>query len=344
MPNPAAQSSPDVPPHAALLQMLTAKWVSVAISTVAKFGIADLLTDGPRTAQELAGLTSTHPDALARLLRATASIGIFEEDENGRFAQTPLSDPLRSDARPSVRGMAMMLLDEWHHSGWGQFPWVLETGRPALEKLYGKSSFEWLFEDPSRGENFNNAMTGLSAADAPLFAAAYDFSKARHIVDIGGGHGMLLAEILQGNPEVRGTLFEMPDVIEGARKAPHLKPFEDRCQLATGSFFEWIPEDADIYLMKHILHDWNDEDCGRILTKIHEAAKPGSKLLIAEWVLAPRNEPSFGKFVDLEMLVVAGGRERNEEEWRELLSTNGFRLERIIAVPNQQCLLEATPL
>jgi hypothetical protein len=334
-----APSTP--PPHAVLLQMIVGKWVSSMISTVAHFAIADHLESGPKTINELAALTKTNQRALYRLLRAAASFGIFIELEDGRFAQTPLSEPLRSNATPCVRNLAMMLRDEFHVNSWQELPWVVETGRPASFKLYGKPMFDYLSEDPSRAVNFNNAMTDMSSDSAAL-ASAYDFSVFGHLVDMAGGHGMLLAAILEQTPKLRGTLFELPYIIEQAKKAPLLAPFAGRCEFAAGSFLESVPP-ADAYIMKHIIHDWDDERSIRILSNCRKAIRPGGKLLIADQVLPPRNEPGIGKLMDLEMMVLPGGLERTAEEWRELFTASGFKLERIIPTPALQCLIEGSP-
>ncbi len=325
------------------MQILLGKWASMAVSAAAKFGIADHLEGGPKSAQELAKLTGTNEDALYRLLRTTSSLGVFSETEDGRFAQTPLSDTLRTSARPSTRAMAMMLLEDWHMQSWNEIAWSVETGQPAPRKLWDGNLFDWLHADPKRAESFDRAMSSVSTTDAPLIAQAYDYSGFRHLVEIGGGEGKLLATILEQNPNLHGTLFELPEVIESARGAGFWSRIKERCQLQGGSFFESLPDGADAYLMKHILHDWDDPEAGEILDAIRRAARPASKLLIAEWVLSGANEPSPGKLIDLEMLIMPGGRERTEPQWRELLSAHGFRLERVIPVPNQQCLLEATP-
>src|SRR5579863_3320864 len=274
------------PPHAVLLQMITGKWVSSMISTVAHFAIADHLESGPKSITELAGLTKTNERALYRLLRASASLGVFTELEDGRFAQTALSEPLRSNAKPCVRNMAMMMRDDWHLHAWQELPWVVETGRPASFKLYGKAMFDYLSEDPSRAVNFNNAMTDISSDSAAL-VGAYDFSGFDHLVDVAGGHGMLLAAILQQTPKLRGTLFEMPYVIEQAKKAPMLAPFAGRCEFVAGSFLDSVPP-ANAYVMKHIIHDWDDEKSIKILSNCRKAIRPGGKLLVVDHVLPPR--------------------------------------------------------
>jgi hypothetical protein len=338
------QPSQAPPPHAALLQMILGKWVSSAISAAAHFGIADHLESGPKSPRELASLTGTQERPLYRLLRANASVGVFTELEDGRFAQTPLSEPLRTDARPCVRHMAMMLTDDWHIRCWEQLPWCIETGQPASYKLHGKGMFDWMAQHPEKTGNFNQAMTDLSSGDAGAVVQSYDFSRFEHVVDVAGGHGALLAAILDQAPNLRGTLVEMPHVIEGARKAGLLDRFANRCTLEAASMFEHVPSDADAYIMKFIIHDWYDPECIKILGNCRQGIRPGGRLLVVDQVVPARNEPGPAKLMDLEMLVLPGGMERTEKEFRELFAASGFRLERIIHTPALQCIIEGVPV
>ncbi len=331
-----------MPPHAALLQMLTGKWLSIGISMAARFGVADHLETGPRTADELAAATGIHGPSLYRLLRALASVGVFSETEDGRFTNTPLSDLLRSNSKPSVRNMAMMLLDDWHLDIWREAPWTLATGKAAPFKVWGKQGFERFAEHPEDAVNFNNAMTDMSTADSAPTAAAYDFSGFRDIVDVGGGLGMLLSEILKKTPGLRGILFEMPYFIDKVRASPLLQPYADRCEVVAGSFFESVPE-ADAYILKHIIHDWDDEKSKAILSTCRKSIRPGGKLLLAEAVVPPRNEPGFVKILDLEMLMI-GGLERTEQQYRDLYASAGFRLDRIIPTRGPMQIIEGSPV
>jgi len=323
--------------------MLLGKWVSSAISAAAHFGIADHLESGPKSPEELASLTGTQERSLYRLLRATASVGVFTELEDGRFAQTPLSEPLRSNARPSVRHMAMMLTDDWHIRSWEQLPWCVETGKPASYKLNGMPMFDWMGQHPEKTVNFNQAMTDLSQGDAAAILQSYDFSRFEHVVDVAGGHGTLLAEILDQAPKLRGTLFDMPHVIDGAKKSGILDRFANRCTLEAGSFFESLPA-ADAHVMKYIIHDWYDPECIKILGNCRKGIRPGGRLLVVDQVVPGRNEPGVAKLMDLEMLVLPGGMERTEQQFRELFAASGFRLERIIPTPGIQCIIEGIPV
>ena len=327
-----------------MLQMILGKWVSSAISAAAHFGIADHLESGPKSLEQLASLTGTQERPLYRLLRANASVGVFTELEDGRFAQTPLSEPLRSSATPSVRHMAMMLTDDWHIRCWEQLPWSVETGKPASYKLHGTGMFDWMAQHPEKTGNFNQAMTDLSQGDAAAVVQSYDFSRFEHIVDVAGGHGALLAEILNQAQKLRGTLVEMPHVIEGAKKAGLLDRFANRVTLEAGSMFESVPAGADAYLMKFIIHDWYDAECIKILSQCRKGIRPGGRLLVIDQVVPGRNQPGIAKLMDLEMLVLPGGMERTEKEFRELFAASGFRLERIIPTPGILCIIEGVPV
>jgi len=324
--------------------MVLGKWVSNAISAAAHFGIADHLESGPKSPKDLASLTGTQEQPLYRLLRANASVGVFTELEDGRFAQTPLSEPLRSNAKPCVRNVAMMLTDDWHTRSWEQLPWCLETGKPASYKLNGMGMFDWMARNPEKTVNFNNAMTDFSQGDSAAILQSYDFSHFEHIVDVAGGHGTLLAAILDQAPKLRGTLFDMAHVIEGAKKAGILERFGSRCSLETGSFFDSVPVGADAYIMKFIIHDWYDPECIKILGHCRKGIRTGGRLLVVDQVVPAGNEPSISKIVDLEMLVLPGGMERTEHQFRALFEASGFRLERVIPTPGVQSIIEGIPV
>jgi hypothetical protein len=281
---------------------------------------------------------------LYRLLRANASVGVFTELEDGRFAQTPLSEPLRTNAKPCVRNMAMMLTDDWHVRFWEQLPWCVETGKPASYKLNGMPMFDWMAQNPGKTVNFNNAMTDLSQGDSAAVTQSYDFSVFEHIVDVAGGHGTLLAAILDQAPKLRGTLVEMPHVIEGAKKAGILDRFANRSTLEAVNILESVPAGADAYIMKSIIHDWYDPECIKILSGCRKGIRPGGRLLVVDQVVPAGNEPAMSKIVDLEMLVLPGGMERTEKEFRELFAASGFRLERIVPTPGILCIIEGVPV
>ncbi len=319
-----------IPPHAALLQMTwIAPLLAFAISHLARLRIPDLLKAGPKPADELARELGANPDALYRLMRATAAAGVLAEDPDGRFSQTPMSDLLRSDAVPSFRAMAMMMTEEWQLRGCERLDYCVRTGKVTPELVYGKPIFEYFRENPEEAANFNAAMTSMSSVESPAVAEAYDFDGIGSIVDVGGGHGLLLATILARYPGMKGTLYDRPDVIEGAKSGP-LASVIDRCTFVGGDMFASVPAAADAYIMKYIIHDWPDDLCRKILQACRDGVNPGGKLLVVDCVIKRSNEVDWGKVLDLEMLMFPGGRERTEEQFRKLLASAGWRLNRII--------------
>lgn len=333
-----------MPAHVVLHEMLAGKWVSTMISALAHFAVADHLASGPRPLKVLADLTHTKERSLYRLLRAAASFGIFTELEDGRFANTPLSEPLRSDAVPCVRNMALMMLDDFHVNSWANIAWCVENGKPAAFKMFGMHAFEWFAQHPEKTVNFHNAMSDLSQVDSPVLAGAYDFSKFHSVMDVAGGLGTLLAAILARTPGLRGVLFEVPPVAEKAKHSPILEADRDRVSFLGGSFLDEVPAGCDAYILKHIIHDWEDADATHILKNARKAMRPDARLLVIEQVVSPRNQPGTAKIMDLEMMVLPGGRERTEPEWKELLASAGFRLERVIPTPVPQHIIEAIPV
>jgi hypothetical protein len=322
--------------------MLNGAHVAGALACLAKLGIADLVEAGPKSVEELAGKLGVQAHPLYRLMRATASIGVLSEGADGRFSQTPLSGVLRQDAHPSLRFMAIMGGTEWHARGWAELEYSVRTGKPTLEKLYGKPAFELFPDYPEWAGIFHNAMTEMSMLDSPAVAEAYSFEGIHSIVDVAGGHGLLLATILQRNPSMKGTLYEAPAVIEGARSGP-LKPVMDRCTLISGDMFATVPAGFDAYIMKHIIHDWPDDVCINILKSCRAGANAAGRLLVVDEVILPGNDFAPGKFLDLQMLLFPGGMERTEQQFRELLAASGWRLSRIIRTAAGISIVEGVP-
>lgn len=326
-------------PHEQMAHLLTGYWVSQALYAAAKLGLADLLKDGPRPVEELAHAAQVRPDALYRLLRALASVGVFSEDQTHRFALTPLAECLRRDVPGSQWAMAVMNGEE-HYQSWGGLLHSLRTGQPAFEKLYGMGVFEYLTQHPESARVFDQAMVSVHGRETATMLDAYDFAGIGVLADVGGGNGSLLTAVLKKHPSLRGILFDLPGVIERARANVDAAGVADRCQLLAGSFFESIPPGADAVLMRHIIHDWDDERSLQILRNVHRALKTGGKLLLVEGVIQPGNEPSFGKLLDLTMLVIPGGQERTEEEYRRLYTAGGFRLTRVVPTKGEISVIE----
>jgi O-methyltransferase domain/Dimerisation domain len=323
-------------------QFITGFWVSRAIYAAAKFGIADLLRNGPMTVDELASASGTHAPSLFRLMRALASVGIFSEEENCRFRSTPVAATLESDAPGSMRYFAMAELGQEHYSAWEEFPHSVQTGEMAFANRFGKEIWQYYAEHPEHAEVFNNAMSNVTKVVNASVVSAYDFRRFRRIVDVGGGHGEFLATMLEASPEASGVLFDAPQVISGAKRMTD-EGLSARREVVAGNFFESVPAGGDAYVLKWIIHDWTDEQCATILKNCRRAMSKSGVVLIVEAVIPEGNEPFFGKLMDLNMLVMTGGRERTEREFEQLLAASGFRLARISRSDSGFSVIEGVP-
>jgi O-methyltransferase domain/Dimerisation domain len=329
-------------PEEFLTQMAFGALMSQALYVAAKLGVADLLADGPRSVTELAAATETHERALYRVLRSLASSGVFEETEPKRFALSPMAEPLRSDAPNSVRNGVIFMGEEWHWKVWGDMLYSVRTGKPAWGHVHGEAEvFDYFTKNPKQAEIFNSAMTDMSVATAPAVVEAYDFSGIGTLADIAGGHGYLLAQVLKAHPQMKGVLFDMSAVIAGAGSLLEREGVGERVQKIAGDFFASVPAGADAYIMKHIIHDWDDERATRILRNIREVMPRDGKVLIVETVVPEGNEPHYSKLLDLEMLASPGGVERTQAEYAALLAAAGLRLSRIVPTNSPFSIVEA---
>lgn len=332
-----------VPGHVATMELLAAGWLSQAIHAAAELGVADALADGPRTGAELAAQIGADEQALHRLLRLLISHGIFTERRDGRYALTSMARALRRDADVSLRDAALFFGSPIHRDNWSHLVDAVRTGKPVGEALHGMSFFDQVRADRKLGTLFDNAMTSIGSLGLEPVLAAYDFTRFGTVVDVGGGDGTLLAEILRRAPRSRGVLMELPGVVESATTRLADLGLIDRCTIERGSFFDSVPQGGDAYLLKHVLHDWPEDDAGRILAAVRAAMKPDARLLIIELVVPENTRPHPGKFVDLEMLVNTGGRERTAAEYRKLLARFGFTLTNVIPTASPDNVLEARP-
>ncbi|MDH3691691.1 MAG: acetylserotonin O-methyltransferase, partial [Gammaproteobacteria bacterium] len=309
----------------------------------AKLGLADHLDAGPRSAVELADTTRTHAPSLHRLMRALAGLGILTERDAQRFALTPLGEALKSDAPGSARATLIAFCGPafWH--SWEEIMYSLETGKTGFEKAYGMPFFEYLAQHPEEASYFSEAMVGFHGSEPPAVAAAYDFSAVKTIVDVGGATGNMLAAILSRHAAPRGVLFDRPHVVGDAPALLKARGVEKRVTIEPGDFFERVPAEGDAYLLSHIIHDWNEDQCLTILGHCRNVIKPDGRLLIVETVLPTGDTPHQGKVQDMVMLVVAGGQERTEAEYASLLSKAGFRLSRVVATESVVSVVEALP-
>jgi hypothetical protein len=325
--------------HQQLDQMITGYWVSQAIYAAAKFGLADLLKDGPRTAEQLAAATSTDADALYRLLRALASVGIFAEGQARHFSMTPLAQPLQSNVSGSKRALALMAGDEQFRS-WSEIAYSIQTGKRAFDKVFGEPIFDYLGQHADKARIFDAAMVGIHGRESSSITEAYDFSGIGVLADIGGGNGSQITAVLQKFTRLKGILFDLPHVVARAREAMGTARVLDRCQLVGGNFFENVPDGADACMLRHIIHDWEEEKALTILRNCHKAMSLSAKLLVIESIIPPGNEPFAGKFLDLVMLLIPGGKERTEDEYRQLFEKAGFDLTRIVPTDTSISILE----
>jgi ubiquinone/menaquinone biosynthesis C-methylase UbiE len=330
---------PDLSPQQHLGQLICGYWHSQCVYVAAKLGIADLLKDGPQSVDELAKRTSSHRASLYRVLRALASLGVFTEEPGQRFALTPTAELLQSDIGGSQRAMATMVGEE-HYRAWGELLYSVRTGQTAFDHIYGKPVFEFLSQHPEQAALFDQAMTSVHGRETKAMLEAYDFSAFKSLADIGGGNGTTLCEILSRHAGLHGTLFDLPGVIQRAARTVEQVGLSERVHLVAGDFFESIPSGADAYVLRHIIHDWDDEKSVRILENVRRAMGPEGRLLVVESVIPPGNEPFFGKLLDVAMLVVPGGQERTAEQYRDLYAKAGFRLARIVPTTQEVSLIE----
>ena len=299
------------------------------IYVAAKLGIADLLAARPRSIEELAAAAGAEPQALHRLLRALASFGIFALDAAGEVVLTPQAELLRSDVQGSLRDVALLYGEDWIWQAYGNLTHSVRTGAPAFTKTHGQPFYGYLHAHPRAAARFNAAMTGFSSHETAAILEAYDFSDVRSVVDIGGGHGALLAALLRAHPRMTGTLFDLPSVLAGAASVLGEMGIAERARTVAGDFFDEAPAGADLYVMKSVLHNWDDTDALRLLSTCRAAMAPDARLLVIERVVPEGNAPAEAKLFDINMLVVAGGRERTELEYRRLFAEAGLALTRV---------------
>ncbi|HZO30639.1 MAG TPA: methyltransferase [Chloroflexota bacterium] len=329
-------------PPAAMMELVTGYWISQAVGVAARLGVADQLAQGPRGSDDLARAVGAEPRALYRLLRLLASLDVFAEVSASTFGLTPLGDTLRSDAPGSMRNVAIMLIAPGHWQPWGRLYDAVQTGQTQPREALGMELFDWYAQHPEEAAFFSAAMGNLSALAADAVAQALDLSTVRTVMDVGGAHGVLLSAVLKANPAARGILFDLPHVIATAGEPIAAQGLSERCDLVSGDFFEAVTAGADLHILKQIVHDWDDERSTRLLRNCHRALNPNGKLLLVEMVMPADNRPSPAQAMDINMLVLVGGRERTEEEFRTLLAGAGFRLERIVPTHSPFSVIEAT--
>ena len=329
-------------PAQQVLQVATGYFASSALYAAVTLNLPDHLAGGPKTVTDLARASGANEDALYRVLRLLVSLGIFDEVAPRTFALNAAAELLRKDVPGSLRGMAIFLPDPMHYRIYANIMHSMKTGKPAADATLGMPVFEYLAKDEAYSQVFNDAMTALSAPVASAAIEAYDFSGIGTLVDVAGGHGELLMSILKANPKVRGIVTDLGHVVEGAMPRIVEAGLSDRMLAVRCDFFQSVPEGGDAYIMKHIIHDWDDERAGIILKNIAKAmgAKKG-RVILLESVIPPGNTPDLGKFIDIEMLLFPGGRERTEAEFRTLFERAGFSLTKVVPMKSPLSLIEA---
>ena len=342
--NPVTDIQSDQPqparPDMALTEIMLSSLNAQALYVAAKLGVADALSDGSKSIQDLARDVEADESSLYRILRALCSIGVFGEKPGRIFHLTPVGHLLRSDVSGSLRDVAIFMGEDWHWNVWGQTLHSVKTGQEAWSRVHGQPVFPYFESNPAAASVFDNAMSAFSTLACTAVVDAYDFSSLNVIVDIAGGQGRLLTTILNATPELRGVLFDLSHVIERARQNPSLAN-QPRCDLKSGDFFKSVPAGADGYILKHIIHDWKDEEAVKILTNIRNAMTTYGRVLLVEAVVSESNEPDFAKTLDIEMLVSPGGKERTALEYAALFRQAGLKLSRIIPTKSPYSIIEA---
>ena len=319
------------PPQTVMFRLIMGRWVSQLIYVAAKLELADRLKHGPRTAEELATAAEVQAPALYRVLRAMASVGVFAETKGKRFKLTPLAATLQKAVPGSMHAAALMLGEKYLQDAWAQLLHGVKTGEIPFLEAHGVPQFDYLEKHPEDLKVFGEAMTSVSSMENPAIAAAYKFSGIRTLVDVGGGNGSLLSTILKANPKLKGVLFDLPSVSARAKQDRHVtaKGIAERCTLESGNFFEAVPKGGDAYMMKRTLHDWDDEQCTKILANCSAAMNEKGRVLVVDAVIPPGNGPDRGKLLDMQMLVI-GGRERTKREFATLFGEAGLKLTRVV--------------
>lgn len=327
----------------ALFKLIAAPWVSRSIYVFVKLGVVDLLEKEAMDFRQIAEAVKAEPEALHRLLQGLAKTGLLTETSPGTFAMTKLGECLKSGAPGALRSWALLWGEEYHHA-WSELLGAVQTGTTAFDRAYGTNLYQYLHDNPETAQTYNDAMTGLAELVYPAVVAAYDFSSSRQVVDVGGGCGTLIASILAANPNLKGILFDQPDVVSNASTVLEASGVADRCEIVKGDFFAAVPTGGDTYVLSNILHNWDDERAAAILQNCRRAIAESGTILVVETVLSGKDEPALARVHDLSMLVLTRGRERTEDEFSKLLVRSGFELKRVIPVQPMTCVVEAVAI
>jgi hypothetical protein len=327
-----------------LIQLLTGMWAMQSVATAARLGIPDLLSGGGRTADEVAAAAKVDAGAAARLLRGLASVGVLERRDGGRYGLTDVGERLRSGVPGTFKDAFIAEADPVHWQSWEYLADSVRSGKPRPAEVLGLAAFDWYGKNPSHAEQFGRAMENVSRFAAAGVLEAYDFSDVKTIMDVGGGNGSLALAILEKHPEMRGKIADLPYMQDSAHAGIRAAGAGARCGFEPCDFFQSVPQGADLHVLKFILHDWTDEECVRILRRCREALAPEGRLLVVEMLIPEEIRPDFVMLMDLNMLVLTGGRERPQEEFGRLFESSGFRLSRVVPTKTPFFLLEGRPV
>jgi len=332
-------------PTKQMIDILGGMWVGRCLGVAAELGVADVIGDGRKTTEEIAAAVKAHAPSLFRLMRALASAGVFREEGHGVWMNTPVSGLLRATVPGSMRAAAIVTMSGEHYTAWAALDHSVRSGETAADHVLGKDIWAYYREHPDRAKHFDQCMVDFSAGIVAAVLKAYDFAGIKHLVDVGGGHGGVISAVLQKYPKLKGTLFDQPYVVEGARRTLELFGVAERCDRAGGNFFESVPAGGDGYVMKFILHDWDDERSLTILRNVRRAiAAPGGRLIVIDAVIPEGNGPDWGKLCDVNMLVMTGGVERTERQFKELFAKANFKLTRVVPTESPLSVIEAVPV
>ena len=347
--NPKGQQGkgmPDFPPPIAMLRFLGGFRIARIIYVVAELGIADLLRGGAKSIAELARATDTHELSLYRVMRSLASVGIFAEDDDGKFQLTPPAEFLCGDTPGSLRDAIKFLGQDWHWETWGELPYSIKTGKPAFDHLFGQGLFDF-YLDPEMAKIASDSKVSISSRASNSLLANYDFCDTNTVVELGifAGAGSTIIPLLKAHPQMQGILFDFASAIAAAKPAIEQAGLSDRCELVAGECVKTAPSGGDTYILMFVIHNWDNEQAIQILQNCRQGMKETGKLLLVEMIMPEGNEPFVGKLIDLEsLLTTPGGRERKEDEYRDLLTKAGFEINRIIPTQTANSIIEAVPV
>lgn len=323
-----------------MMQFILGKWISKPIYVAAKLGIADILTVKDTQINDLAKQTGASPSGLYRMMRALAGVGIFKEIKGRIFSNTPLSECLKENR---LKSAALFFESAWHNRLWDELLYSVQSEKSASDKVFGKPIFEWLAGNPEEAEHFHQANAIKASSSHKIIADVYDFEGVRTLMDVGGGYGNLMIEILKVYPHINGIIAELPNMIPKICQFIKINQLESQVKAVECDFLKTIPGGCDAYLMSHILHDWPDEECITILKNCRKVISKNGKLLIIESIIPSGNEFSIAKLLDLEVLLMGGGRERTVEEFNKLFQNSGFKLSSILPTDESVSIIECVP-